>query len=126
MIFKLSNCCLMLFIVSSDSLRKTCSVLRDSTIALVLFNSFISPKVPFTVDRNPSKLSSKIIRADEPTANLDTKTGIDVFNLLTLLSREFKRTIILVTHNPELAAATDRAMHIRDGAIEKDVINVKC
>lgn len=116
----------MLFIVSSDSLRKTCSVLRDSTIALVLFNSFISPKVPFTVDRNPSKLSSKIIRADEPTANLDTKTGIDVFNLLTLLSREFKRTIILVTHNPELAAATDRAMHIRDGAIEKDVINVKC
>jgi ABC-type lipoprotein export system ATPase subunit len=32
----------------------------------------------------------------------------------------------LVTHNPELAAATDRAMHIRDGAIEKDVINVKC
>jgi putative ABC transport system ATP-binding protein len=67
----------------------------------------------------------KIILADEPTANLDTKTGIDVFNLLTLLSREFKRTIILVTHNPELAAATDRAIHIRDGAIEKDVINVE-
>jgi len=66
----------------------------------------------------------KIILADEPTGNLDTKTGIDVFNLLTLLSREFKRTIIMVTHNPELAAATDRAIHIRDGAIEKDVINV--
>jgi putative ABC transport system ATP-binding protein len=67
----------------------------------------------------------KIILADEPTANLDTKTGIDVFNLLTLLAREFKRTIILVTHNPELAAATDTAIHIRDGAIEKDVINVE-
>jgi putative ABC transport system ATP-binding protein len=67
----------------------------------------------------------KIILADEPTGNLDTKTGIDVFNLLTLLSREFKRTIIMVTHNPELAAATDRAIHIRDGAIEKDVINVE-
>ena len=67
----------------------------------------------------------KIILADEPTANLDTKTGIDVFNLLTLLAREFKRTIILVTHNPELGAATDRAIHIRDGAIEKDVINVE-
>jgi putative ABC transport system ATP-binding protein len=67
----------------------------------------------------------KIILADEPTGNLDTKTGIDVFNLLTLLSREFKRTIIMVTHNPELAAATDRAIHIRDGSIEKDVINVK-
>jgi putative ABC transport system ATP-binding protein len=67
----------------------------------------------------------KIILADEPTGNLDTKTGIAVFNLLTLLSREFKRTIIMVTHNPELAAATDRAIHIRDGAIEKDVINVE-
>ncbi|MGC2575507.1 MAG: ABC transporter ATP-binding protein [Candidatus Nitrosopolaris sp.] len=67
----------------------------------------------------------KIILADEPTGNLDTKTGIDVFNLLTLLSREFKRTIIMVTHNPELAAATDRAIHIRDGSIEKDVINVE-
>jgi putative ABC transport system ATP-binding protein len=67
----------------------------------------------------------KIILADEPTGNLDTKTGIDVFNLLTLLSREFERTIIMVTHNPELAAATDRAIHIRDGAIEKDVINVE-
>jgi len=67
----------------------------------------------------------KIILADEPTGNLDTKTGIDVFNLLTLLSREFKRTIIMVTHNPELAAATDRAIHIRDGGIEKDVINVE-
>ena len=67
----------------------------------------------------------KIILADEPTGNLDTKTGIDVFNLLTLLSREFKRTIIMVTHNPELAAATDRAIHIRDGAIEKDIINVE-
>jgi putative ABC transport system ATP-binding protein len=67
----------------------------------------------------------KIILADEPTGNLDTKTGIDVFNLLTLLSREFKRTIIMVTHNPELAAATDRAIHIRDGSIEKDIINVE-
>ena len=67
----------------------------------------------------------KIILADEPTGNLDTRTGIDVFNLLTLLSREFKRTIIMVTHNPELAAATDRAIHIRDGEIEKDVINVE-
>ena len=67
----------------------------------------------------------KIILADEPTGNLDTKTGTDVFNLLTLLSREFKRTIIMVTHNPELAAATDREIHIRDGAIEKDVINIE-
>jgi len=66
----------------------------------------------------------KIILADEPTGNLDTKTGQDVFNLLTVLS-QFRRTIIMVTHNPELAAATDRAIHIRDGSIEKEVVNVE-
>ena len=67
----------------------------------------------------------KMVLADEPTGNLDTKTGADVFNLLAMLSREFKRTIIMVTHNPELAAATDRAIHIRDGSIEKEVVNVE-
>ena len=65
----------------------------------------------------------KIILADEPTGNLDTKTGNEVFGLLKLLSARFKRTIIMVTHNPELAAASDRSIHIRDGAIEKEVIH---
>jgi len=65
----------------------------------------------------------KIILADEPTGNLDTKTGQGVFDLLKLLSRKFRRTIIMVTHNPELAA-TDRTIHIRDGAIEKEIINI--
>ena len=66
----------------------------------------------------------KIILADEPTGNLDTKTGQGVFDLLKLLSSEFRRTIIMVTHNPELAA-TDRTIYIRDGAIEKEVINIE-
>src|SRR6266571_7032247 len=65
----------------------------------------------------------KIILADEPTGNLDTKTGQGVFNLLRLLSSKFRRTIIMVTHNPELAA-TDRTIHIRDGAIEREIINI--
>jgi putative ABC transport system ATP-binding protein len=66
----------------------------------------------------------KIILADEPTGNLDTKTGQGVFNLLKLLSSKFRRTVIMVTHNPELAE-TDRTIHIRDGAIEKEIINIK-
>jgi putative ABC transport system ATP-binding protein len=65
----------------------------------------------------------EIILADEPTGNLDTKTGNEVFGLLKLLSARFKRTIIMVTHNPELASASDRSIHIRDGAIEKEVIH---
>jgi putative ABC transport system ATP-binding protein len=67
----------------------------------------------------------KVILADEPTGNLDTKTGQDVFDLLTLLSSQFKRTVIMVTHNPELSAATDRSIHIKDGSIEKEVVNLE-
>lgn len=65
-----------------------------------------------------------MILADEPTGNLDTKTGNEVFALLKMLSRKFRRTIIIVTHNPELAAATDRAVYLRDGMIEKEVTNL--
>ena len=64
-----------------------------------------------------------IILADEPTGNLDTKTGADVFGLLKLLSDKFKRTIVMVTHNVELAANTDRSIHIKDGRVEKQVKN---
>jgi putative ABC transport system ATP-binding protein len=67
---------------------------------------------------NPS-----IILADEPTGNLDTKTGDDVFDMLKILSHKFKRTIIMVTHNPELAESTDRSILLKDGRIERDVNN---
>src|SRR5918992_191911 len=64
-----------------------------------------------------------VILADEPTGNLDTKTGQDVFNLLKMLSNKFRRTIIMVTHNPDLSKATDRIIHLKDGIIEKEAIN---
>jgi putative ABC transport system ATP-binding protein len=63
-----------------------------------------------------------MILADEPTGNLDTKTGQEVFDLLKMLSSKFRRTIVMVTHNPELAEATDRAIFIRDGVVEKEVV----
>jgi putative ABC transport system ATP-binding protein len=62
-----------------------------------------------------------IILADEPTGNLDTKTGNEVFDLLKSLSKKYGRTIIFVTHNPELAEQTDRSIYIKDGQIEKDI-----
>ena len=62
-----------------------------------------------------------IILADEPTGNLDTKTGSEVFDLLKMLSAKFRRTVAMVTHNPELAEASDRAIYIRDGMVEKEI-----
>jgi putative ABC transport system ATP-binding protein len=64
-----------------------------------------------------------IILADEPTGNLDTKTGSEVFVMLKMLSNKFRRTVVMVTHNPELAESTDRAIYIRDGMVEKEVVN---
>jgi len=64
-----------------------------------------------------------IILADEPTGNLDTKTGNEIFDMLKMLSHKFRRTIIMVTHNHELALETDRSIHLRDGQIEMDVNN---
>ena len=64
-----------------------------------------------------------IILADEPTGNLDTKTGDEIFHMLKTLSNKFGRTIVMVTHNPELAESTDRTVLIKDGKIEKDIIN---
>lgn len=64
-----------------------------------------------------------IILADEPTGNLDTKTGQDIFSMLKELSNKFKRTVIMVTHNPELAELTDRTVFIKDGRIDKEIIN---
>ena len=64
-----------------------------------------------------------IILADEPTGNLDTKTGKEVFDLLKMLSNKFRRTIVMVTHNPELAQSCDRAIYVRDGGVEKVIVN---
>ena len=61
-----------------------------------------------------------IILADEPTGNLDTQTGQDVFELLRTLARTLDRTIIMVTHNLALAQSADRAIYIRDGIVERE------
>ena len=64
-------------------------------------------------------LASKpsIILADEPTGNLDSKTSDDVIGLLKMTSQEFHQTIVMITHNPEIAAMADRVVRIEDGRI---------
>jgi len=64
------------------------------------------------------------ILADEPTGNLDSKTSSEIAELLCSINREQKATIVMVTHNPELANETDRILHLRDGVVEKETAGV--
>ena len=58
-----------------------------------------------------------IILADEPTGNLDTRTSDDVIGLLRMTSQKFHQTIVMITHNPEIASMADRVIRIEDGRI---------
>lgn len=58
-----------------------------------------------------------IILADEPTGNLDSRTSRDVLGLLKTTSKEFNQTIVMITHNNEIAQLADRIVHIEDGRI---------
>lgn len=61
----------------------------------------------------------ELILADEPTGNLDVQTGTEITNLLLDLVRQRRQTLILVTHNPELARQADRVYELRDGQLER-------
>ncbi|HVP21439.1 MAG TPA: ABC transporter ATP-binding protein [Anaerolineaceae bacterium] len=58
-----------------------------------------------------------IIMADEPTGNLDTKSGEDIMKLLLDLNKQSGTTLIIVTHSPDVAAQTGRILHLRDGLL---------
>ena len=67
-------------------------------------------------------LASKpaIILADEPTGNLDSRTSLDVMGLLKVTSEQFSQTIVMITHNEEIAQMADRIIRIEDGRIAGD------
>jgi len=60
-----------------------------------------------------------IILADEPTGNLDSRTGLDVVSLLKATGKKFSQTIIMITHNEDIALMTDRIIRIEDGKIKE-------
>ncbi|MEJ7679382.1 MAG: ATP-binding cassette domain-containing protein [Segetibacter sp.] len=60
----------------------------------------------------------QIIFADEPTGNLDSKNAKELHELFIQLRSQFNQTFLIVTHNEELAALSDRTIHMKDGRIE--------
>lgn len=59
----------------------------------------------------------EILFADEPTGNLDSKTGAEIMALLREINRTSGQTIIMVTHSPETAQSSNRVIHVQDGVI---------
>jgi len=66
-----------------------------------------------------------MIMADEPTGNLDSKVGKEIINLLLKLNKERGTTLIIVTHDPNIAAQTERVIRLRDGEIDSSVVENK-
>ncbi len=67
----------------------------------------------------------KIVFADEPTGNLDTKTTMEIMDLITGMAYDLKQTLIIVTHDEEISDYVHRIVHLRDGHIEKIIENSK-
>ena len=63
-----------------------------------------------------------ILLADEPTGNLDTENSDVVLNMMVQLNKEFRQTIIMITHNAEAAARADRVIEMRDGHVVRSVM----
>lgn len=66
-----------------------------------------------------------ILLADEPTGNLDSRSANEVMRLLISLSRKSKRTVVIITHNPDHLEYADRVFYVKDGKIEKIKVNPK-
>jgi putative ABC transport system ATP-binding protein len=62
----------------------------------------------------------RVLFADEPTGNLDSSTGHRIIELLESINREARTTVVLVTHDPDLAARAHRVIQLSDGAVVHD------
>jgi len=65
-----------------------------------------------------------LLLCDEPTGALDSKTGAQVLELLTRVSREFDTTVVIITHNQSIAALGDRVIRMKNGGVSENTVNI--
>lgn len=135
------------FVFQFYNLISNLNVYENVEIARFGKNSFNSKEILASVGLNkrlknfPSQLSGgeqqrvaiaraivknpDLLLCDEPTGALDIKTGIEVLKIIQGLNKEHKKTIIIVTHNSEIAKIADHVIELKDGEIFRDFKNVK-
>ena len=139
------------FVFQSYNLLPTLSALENVTLPLIFRNISGSKRnerakkmleavgLEKRLNHKPSQMSGgqqqrvsiarafvgnpNIVFADEPTGNLDTKTTLEIMELITKMAKEQNQTLIIVTHDIEISCYADRVIHIRDGNVDKIEIN---
>lgn len=139
------------FVFQSYNLLPTLSALENVTLPLIFRNISTSKRnekakkmleavgLEKRLNHKPSQMSGgqqqrvsiarafvgnpNIVFADEPTGNLDTKTTLEIMELITKMAKEQNQTLIIVTHDIEISCYADRVIHIRDGNVDKIEIN---
>ena len=104
------------FIFQNYNLVPVLTVWENIIFPISLDSRKPDEKFIMAIARALSKKPS-IILADEPTGNLDSGTSDDVVSLLKMTRRQFHQTIVMITHNPEIAACADRVIRIEDGRL---------
>ena len=77
--------------------------------------NYIALNIAFSEDEQAEILTAEL--ADEPTGNLDSKTSAEVLGLIKRTSAEFRQTVVMITHNNDIARLADRIVRIEDGKI---------
>ena len=121
------------FIFQNYNLVPVLNVYENIVLPVELDGDKVDKKFMGEVDRKPKALSGgqrqrvaiaraliskpAIVLADEPTGNLDSRTSSDVLGLLKVTSQKFHQTLVMITHNNEIAQLADRIIRIEDGKI---------